>query len=155
MKSWTGPICSSNNSFCIVLNFLFSIFESNLLRRNFRSKPVAPIALRETNRLAVLELTQEFADFVDDFGQILKTFPSVSKAAKDANVDPHTLRDRINEKYKYVGKAKYRYLSFEECAYFTTKKFNWTTHMNVNGYDPADSSYCLKTGGNIISFFAE
>lgn len=55
---------------------------------------------------------------IDDFGQILKTFPSVSKAAKDANVDPHTLRDRINEKYKYVGKAKYRYLSFEECERF-------------------------------------
>ena len=46
-------------------------------------------------------------------------------------------------------------LSFEECAYFTTKKFNWTTHLVVNGYDSADSSYCLKTGGNIISFFAE
>jgi len=46
-------------------------------------------------------------------------------------------------------------LSFEECAYFTTKKFNWTTHLVVNGYDSADSSYCLKTGGNMISFFVE
>ena len=46
-------------------------------------------------------------------------------------------------------------LSFEECAYFATKKFNWVTHLNINGYDNADSSYCLKTGGNIISFFAE
>ena len=46
-------------------------------------------------------------------------------------------------------------LSFDECAYFATKKFNWVTHLNINGYDNADSSYCLKTGGNIISFFAE
>ena len=46
-------------------------------------------------------------------------------------------------------------LSFDECAYFATKKFNWVTHLNINGYDNADASYCLKTGGNIISFFAE
>lgn len=46
-------------------------------------------------------------------------------------------------------------LSYEECAYFTTKKFNWATHLSVNGYDSSDSSYCLKTGDNIISFFSE
>lgn len=46
-------------------------------------------------------------------------------------------------------------LSFEECAYFATKKFNWVTHLVVNGYDSADSSYCMKTGENIVSFFAE
>lgn len=46
-------------------------------------------------------------------------------------------------------------LSMEECAYFTTKKFDWATHINVNGYDPADSSYCMKSGDNIVSFFAQ
>ena len=46
-------------------------------------------------------------------------------------------------------------LSFDECAYFTTKKFDWTTHISVNGYDTNETSYCLKTGDNTISFFAK
>lgn len=46
-------------------------------------------------------------------------------------------------------------LSFDECAYFTTKKFDWPTHMKVNGYDSVNSSLCLKTGDNTISFFAK
>ena len=46
-------------------------------------------------------------------------------------------------------------LTFDECAYFTTKKFDWTTHISVNGYDSSDASYCLKTGDNTISFFAK
>ena len=46
-------------------------------------------------------------------------------------------------------------LSFDECAYFTTKKFDWTTHINVNGYSSSQSSYCLKTGDNKISFYSK
>lgn len=46
-------------------------------------------------------------------------------------------------------------LTFEECAYFTTKKFDWVTRLSVNGYDSADSSFCMKTGDNTISFFAQ
>lgn len=46
-------------------------------------------------------------------------------------------------------------LTFEECAYFTTKKFDWATHISVNGYDSADSSFCLQTGENTISFYAQ
>jgi len=46
-------------------------------------------------------------------------------------------------------------LSFEECAYFTTKKFDWSHRIIVNGYDSADSSFCMKSGDNIISFFAQ
>lgn len=46
-------------------------------------------------------------------------------------------------------------LSFEECAYFTTKKFNWVESLVVNGYEATDSSYCMKTGGNIVSFFVK
>ena len=46
-------------------------------------------------------------------------------------------------------------LTFDECAYFTTKKFDWTTHISVNGYDSGETSYCLKTGDNTISFFAK
>jgi hypothetical protein len=46
-------------------------------------------------------------------------------------------------------------LTFDECAYFTTKQFDWTTHISVNGYDSGEASYCLKTGDNTISFFAK
>ena len=46
-------------------------------------------------------------------------------------------------------------LSYDECAYFTTKKLDWVTKISVNGYDSDDSSYCLKTGDNRISFFSK
>jgi len=46
-------------------------------------------------------------------------------------------------------------LSFDECAYFTTKKLKWATHINVNGYDSSDGSFCLKTGDNKLSFFVK
>ncbi len=46
-------------------------------------------------------------------------------------------------------------LSYDECVYFMTKKLNWTTHIRVNSLDAEDASYCLKTGDNKISFFAQ
>ena len=46
-------------------------------------------------------------------------------------------------------------LSYEECAYFVTKNLDWTTHISVNGFETNGASYCLKTGDNKISFFAE
>lgn len=46
-------------------------------------------------------------------------------------------------------------LTFEECAYFTTKKFDWATHISVNNYSSGDSSLCMKSGSNTISFFSK
>jgi len=46
-------------------------------------------------------------------------------------------------------------LTFDECAYFTTKKFDWTTHIKVNGSDLENSALCLKGGDNIISLFTK
>lgn len=46
-------------------------------------------------------------------------------------------------------------LSFDECAYFTTKKSDWAIRVSVNGYDSDATSYCMKTGDNRISFFAK
>ena len=46
-------------------------------------------------------------------------------------------------------------LSFDDCAYFTTKKLDWTSRITVNGYSSTDGSFCLKTGDNKISFFAK
>lgn len=45
-------------------------------------------------------------------------------------------------------------LTFEECTYFATKKMDWLTKITINGYD-GSASYCLKTGDNKISFFAQ
>ena len=46
-------------------------------------------------------------------------------------------------------------LTFDECAYFITKKFDWTTHIKVNGHDLENSELCLKGGDNIISLFTK
>ncbi|MBR3148383.1 MAG: hypothetical protein IKF41_03525 [Alphaproteobacteria bacterium] len=46
-------------------------------------------------------------------------------------------------------------LTFDECAYFSTKKFDWATHISVNGFSSGDTSYCLKGGDNTMSFFAQ
>lgn len=46
-------------------------------------------------------------------------------------------------------------LSFDECAYFTTKKLDWATHIKINGFDSSDSALCMKSGENTISFFAQ
>ena len=43
-------------------------------------------------------------------------------------------------------------LSFDECAYFTTKKFDWAETIKVNGYDSTHGSFCMKSGDNTISF---
>ncbi len=41
---------------------------------------------------------------------------------------------------------------FEDCAYFSTKKFSWALRIEINGYDSNTGSFCLKTGDNRISF---
>lgn len=46
-------------------------------------------------------------------------------------------------------------LTFEECAYFTTKKFDWATDISVNTYTSSDSSYCMKSGDNTVSFIVK
>ena len=46
-------------------------------------------------------------------------------------------------------------LTFDECAYFTTKKFDWANRVSVNGYESGESSLCMKTAENTISFFAQ
>ena len=46
-------------------------------------------------------------------------------------------------------------LTFDECAYFATKKFDWATRVSVNGYESNSVSFCLKTGDNKLSFFVK
>ena len=47
---------------------------------------------------------------VDEKGNIVKIYPSLSNAAKDNKIDPHTLRDRLNGKYSSNNKTKFRYV---------------------------------------------
>ena len=46
-------------------------------------------------------------------------------------------------------------LTYEECAYFATKKLDWADHISINGYETATASFCMKTGDNQISFFVK
>ncbi len=46
-------------------------------------------------------------------------------------------------------------ISFDDCAYFVTKKFDWAVKVTVNGYESGDGALCMKTGDNKISFFVK
>ena len=46
---------------------------------------------------------------LDENGNIVKIYPSLSAAAKENKIDPHTLRDRLNEKYSSKNKDKFIY----------------------------------------------
>ena len=47
---------------------------------------------------------------IDEHGNILKIYPSLSNAAKENKIDPHTLRDRLNGKYSSNNKTKFKYV---------------------------------------------
>lgn len=51
---------------------------------------------------------------IDDNGNILEIYSSLTEAAKKNDLDAHTIRDRINHKYRYIGKAKFKYLDNEK-----------------------------------------
>ena len=46
---------------------------------------------------------------LDENGNIVKIYPSLSAAAKENKIDPHTLRDRLNGKYS-KNKTKFKYV---------------------------------------------
>ena len=47
---------------------------------------------------------------LDEKGNIVKIYPSLSAAAKENKIDPHTLRDRLNGKYSSKNKDKFVYM---------------------------------------------
>ena len=47
---------------------------------------------------------------LDENGNIVKIYPSLSTAAKENKIDPHTLRDRLNGKYSSNKKTKFKYV---------------------------------------------
>ena len=47
---------------------------------------------------------------IDENGNIIKIYASLSLAAKENKIDPHTLRDRLNKKYSSNNKVKFIYV---------------------------------------------
>lgn len=47
---------------------------------------------------------------LDESGNIIEVYESLSLAAKTNNIDPHTLRDRISGKYTCKNKAKFIFI---------------------------------------------
>lgn len=59
---------------------------------------------------------------LNESNEIDKIYPSINKAAKDNNIDTHSLRDLLNKKYPYLGKTKFRYLTDNEISKYNLKK---------------------------------
>lgn len=59
---------------------------------------------------------------IDELGEIIEVYPSIKNASIKNKLDPHTLRDILNKKYAYIGKAKFRYLSDNEIDKYNFKK---------------------------------
>lgn len=59
---------------------------------------------------------------IDENGEILEAYPSIRNAAINNNIDTHTLRDRLNQKYACIGKARFRYLDDNEISKYNFKK---------------------------------
>ena len=53
--------------------------------------------------------TKKQVALLDENGNIVKIYPSLSAAAKENKIDPHTLRDRLNGKYSSKNKDKFVY----------------------------------------------
>ena len=58
---------------------------------------------------------------VDENGVTIEAYPSIRSASIKNNIDPHTLRDILNKKYAYAGKAKFRYLTTNEIDKYNFK----------------------------------
>ena len=67
-------------------------------------------------------LTTKPVGKLDENGEIIEVYPSIKNAAKNNGLDPHSLRDRLNKKYAYVGKTKFRYLTDNEIDKYNLKK---------------------------------
>ena len=55
---------------------------------------------------------------LDENNKIIETYKSIKYASKINKIDPHSLRDRLNNKYKCFGKTKFRYLTELEAKEF-------------------------------------
>lgn len=76
---------------------------------------IAPLEKVETNH------NKKPIAKIDNLGRIIEVYPSIRKASIKNHIDAHCLRDQLNKKYAYVGKAKFRYLSANEISKYNLK----------------------------------
>ena len=84
----------------------------NLLWRRFDSSSV-PNRIEPYKKKAISREAKPIGK-LDENGNIVEIYSSLRKAAKNNNIDPHSLRDQLNNKYKYTGKTKFVYLAKEK-----------------------------------------
>lgn len=80
----------------------------NLLWRRVDKNNV-PISIEPFKKVEHSNKSKKVA-LVDENGNIKKIYPSISAAAKENKIDPHTLRDRLNGKYSSNNKTKFKYV---------------------------------------------
>ena len=76
---------------------------------------------------------------LDDNGNILKHYPSINLAAKDNEVDPHSIRDVLNKIALKAKGKKYRYLTKKEI-----EKYGYQIHYKKNQKKCAIIQYTLN-----------
>lgn len=75
-----------------------------------------PPLKKETTTISIKPVAK-----IDDNEVIIEVYPSIRNAATKNNIGTYTLRDILNKKYAYDGKAKYRYLSDNEITKYKFK----------------------------------
>lgn len=51
---------------------------------------------------------------IDEKGQVIAYYESIKKAGKELGIDPHSIRDNLNDKSKQANGHMFRYLNSEE-----------------------------------------
>ena len=100
----------------------------NLLWRRFDIDKVPPTieALEKKNKTrSIIPIAK-----VDEKGNIIEVYPSIKKASEMNHLDAHSLRDRLANKYRYTGKAKFRYLDDNEIDKYHYQKGQLITKEN-------------------------
>ena len=80
----------------------------NLIWRRVDKENV-PLKIEPLNKAKHSNINKQVAS-IDEKGNIIKIYPSITAASKDNKIDPHTLRDRLSGKYSSNNKTKFKYV---------------------------------------------
>jgi type II secretory pathway pseudopilin PulG len=131
----------------IMVAGVFSMYQSisNRQKRMIASENLKEIATKTKTLLEYSGYQPVSVDFLVESGALKNTKQPIGTPdwSVTASIDGSEFSINVNG------------LTFDDCAYFTTKKFDWVDHISVNGYGNDASSFCLKTGENKISFFVK
>ena len=131
----------------IMVAGVFSMYQSisNRQKRMIASEDLKEIATKTKTLLEYSGYQPVSVDFLVESGALKNTKQPIGNQdwSVVSSIDGSEFSINVNG------------LTFDECAYFTTKKFDWVNRISVNGYENDASSFCLKTGENKISFFVK